>query len=878
MPRGTPRGGTAVRPPSRAGRARLTAWPVFVTLCCVYPILLPDSGAAAITATRRRVACALSMVIAGFLIARSVPAIGAPWWFGAGLAATLIGAATRGWSARLALGAAAALVAGGWWAARIHQAPADSAALLVSQHGERVLATVEGTVLGTPRRAVPDATALGGFERRQARTRFDVRLSRIESAGGFRVASGTLWVGVAGDPPRARAGDRVRLTGFLAGIDGPDNPGEGDLRPIAAQTGHVGTLQLTGASLVVALEEEAGWWARAGAWRLRAHAAVRDRAAAVVARTAGRSPEAHALLAGLLLGAYDPAERDVRDVFARQGLAHALSISGFHLAVMAALALFALRLTGDRGGVEPLAVGALVAAYALLVPASSPVARSAAMVLALLVAEGAGRRHDRLTVLGWIAMALLAWRPADLFALGPQLSVGLTAALFWLAAPVRSRLFREPLRGLVAREPTWRRWLADKGKDAVAAGLVCWLASAPVVLLRVGLLSPLAALTTLVVTPLIAALLWLGYLALLAGMVLPALADAASGVMIFAAEATIATVRLADAAPLSAVWVPPVPALWALGATAATVLWLRRGDARDGRMWLVAAVLAAWAGGHWAFAGRPARGVALRLDAFAVGNGTSFLLRSGGEAVLWDCGATPGGGGGVLPGVVERVRALGVGLTPVAVVTHPDLDHFGGLPEAAQPLGVRLVLVPARFVAQAEAEPAGAAAVFMGAMRAAGVEVRAVGAGARLGVGEATVEFLAPAPGAAFAGDNDHSLVARVTVRDGTSRAGTLLLTGDVQDDGIGALLAAHGPLAADVLELPHHGSARSVPIAFAAAVDPGVVVQSTGPSRVGDPRWDGVRGGRAWHTTATGGAASIEFRDDGRIVLRAFRGRERDR
>ena len=79
--------------------------------------------------------------------------------------------------------------------------------------------------------------------------------------------------------------------------------------------------------------------------------------------------------------------------------------------------------------------------------------------------------------------------------------------------------------------------------------------------------------------------------------------------------------------------------------------------------------------------------------------------------------------------------------------------------------------------------------------------------------------------------------------------------------------------LRADVLELPHHGSVHGAALEFVGAVGPRVVLQSTGPRRVGDARWDTLRAGRVWFTTASDGAAWAEIRGDGSVVGGSLRG-----
>ena len=61
--------------------------------------------------------------------------------------------------------------------------------------------------------------------------------------------------------------------------------------------------------------------------------------------------------------------------------------------------------------------------------------------------------------------------------------------------------------------------------------------------------------------------------------------------------------------------------------------------------------------------------------------------------------------------------------------------------------------------------------------------------------------------------------------------------------------------------------------VGFVEAVDPVVVLQSSGRSRLGDERWDGAREGRVWLMTAEVGAAWAEIVRDGTVRTGSVRG-----
>lgn len=96
---------------------------------------------------------------------------------------------------------------------------------------------------------------------------------------------------------------------------------------------------------------------------------------------------------------------------------------------------------------------------------------------------------------------------------------------------------------------------------------------------------------------------------------------------------------------------------------------------------------------------------------------------------------------------------------------------------------------------------------------------------------ELRLEVLHPPPGTVKG--NDGSLTLRLVHGD----HGLALLTGDLERDGLRALLASGQNLQADVLVAPHHGSGRSLLPEFYTAVAPRLMLVSCGAeNRYGYP------------------------------------------
>ncbi len=462
-------------------------------------------------------------------------------WFAACQAVLIPALLRRGLACRVGLTAAAVLFGAGWFDLRVQQLPADSLLRLIPSNPtpQGALVTVEGIVQDRPSPAPPARGALGRFSPVGETTKFTFGTSGLSApgGGGDTPCSGELSVSVRSPAAGIEPGQWLRLTGHFRPLEPPANPGEPDRRESGAQDHHVGRLAVPSEALIEPLGPDdslsggaaSAWASLLGALRARAGDSLDAAVAPVPAPSSPRHGADHstrargrALLAALLLGQREPALDDVGPAFTRLGLVHLIAISGFNLAVMATVALFLIRFLGESrasGWLEPAIVASLVVVYMLIVPAEAPVVRSGLMVLAFLAAEASGRRYDRLTLLGWIAVTLLLWRPMDLWSIGFQLSFGIVAVLLWLGPSVQDRLFGVPLRGTIQPHADSMVRAAGRAganylKSLTSSSLLAWAVAAPTVACQIGLVSPLAPLTTIIVLPITVGVLWAGYIAL----------------------------------------------------------------------------------------------------------------------------------------------------------------------------------------------------------------------------------------------------------------------------------------------------------------------------------------------------------------------------
>lgn len=773
------------------------------------------------------------------------------WFLGATVLALLVlvlGAVSNAWW-RLVCPGALVLAMAGWATMRGHEPGAGRLDAMVADGS---IVTVTGLVGGAPERVVPPEGAGSPGAWRGEQARFELGVLAVRDADGAWVrAHGVVGVSAPADVLGSiGAGDRCDVSGVFGVSRAARNPGEPDWRRLGNQRGHAGWLSVPSAGLVEVGPRRRGVigsLAGVRSW-------VRERALlAIGGDDAG-------VLGALVLGERDASFDATYRVFQRAGVAHVLAVSGFHLALLGGFAAMLVRATGERGRLEAVVVLLVVAVFLFMVPARAPIVRAGVLVMALLLGDALGRRSDRLAVLAWAGLGLLIWRPGDASGLGFLLSVGITATLLGMAERARGRRWSVFERagslegdhdGLRSWWHTLRWWFVG----VLRVNASCWAMATPTIVSATGVCSLIAPIATLVIVPMAAVVLVVGWMQVFLGIAWPGGAEHTSVWIEGLSGAVARTAGWLDGLPFSSLTVSGVGWVWCALTTGVVALWLFV----PGRRRLAGGLIACCVVYAGVADARTGRVPGLRTEMLDVGDGTAVLIRSGADALLWDCGGLHRPVGGT---VGDAARALGVSRVRTALVTHANADHFNGLPEASERLGIETVLVtPALHVSCA-----GAWGAVRERLEARGIEIRALAIGDEIAVGRATGRVLWVGSDASdrWLG-NDGSVVMRFDIETGGGRR-SLLMCGDLQGAGVAGLLALGVDVRADVMEAPHHGSANEAAVALVDGVSPGVVLQSTGPARVGLEAWDAVRRRAVWLSTSERGAIFAEIGRDGSI------------
>jgi competence protein ComEC len=546
-------------------------------------------------------------------------------------------------------------------------------------------------------------------------------------------------------------------------------------------------------------------------------------------------PEPQAgLLAGILLGNERGISPALADDFSRTGASHIIAISGFNMAIIAGVVDKLLRRSAGQGRWQVLVTLGVIALYTLFTGANPAVIRAALMSSLVIVGRSLRRQAFVPASLAFSVLVMSAHDPNVLYSVSFQLS---------FFAVVGMALFTEPLKHLFDSvvysrlPPLLARRASDLLVESIIVTLAATLTTLPVILLVFGRMSLVFLPVNLLIIPVQSAILLIGGLATLLVLIVPPVAQAlywlayaylwwTIGVVRSFADLSWAEASVSVSAGLIYLYLMGVigwivmqgtrPVWWEslkrfvqtqvvisatlAGGTSLLVLLLLIGiDRPDGRL-------------HVWF-----------LD---VGHSNAILIETpGGAQVLVDGGRYPSR---LLSAIGDNIP-LNDTQIELVVISHPDPNDFGAIPAVLKRYDAGAVMVNGQpNLSEAYLQLLDEAARFS-VVEARSGHVIEFDDGVML-------EVLFPIHSPTLSDSiNSGPLVLRLRYGEVS-----FLLPSNLNSDAQQAFLKAGFWPEATVIQLPDHGSARSLDSGFIRAVQPSLaVIQADRANRRGDPDAD---------------------------------------
>ena len=553
-----------------------------------------------------------------------------------------------------------------------------------------------------------------------------------------------------------------------------------------------------------------------------------------VARVSALLPDddAAAVLMAIGVGARHKITREQWDRYAATGTSHLMAISGLHIGLAAGsmflLSWILLAPFCSRRNIRDLAAAiAIIAAgaYALVSGMAVPAQRAFLMALVVAAALAMRRRISAGAMLGLSALLIFLWDPVAILVPGFKLSFSAVGILIICAQQhFRTTAFGSwQIAGTLATHTRRLVYL----QFALLAGLFPLTA---LIFDRVAIAAPLVNLLALPIFNFVTVPLCLF------GMLLDGPLQIAGDTFLRWAYETIRLVlMLVDFAaerPALRFAVPALSGVMALVA-ALPLLHIVLPPAWPGRRLAWIAIVAVLLYKPPA----PPPGC-LDYAVLDVGQGLAVLLRTSEHVLLFDTGPAFRSGSNTADLVIKPyLQSLGIEKLDKLIVSHADQDHAGGVTALLRSFAIDQVLVGEQVA------------------RSQSSQTQCV-AGYRWVWDEISFAILHPRNSSAWEGNN-RSCVLLVSVGPHN-----ILLTGDIESPVEKLLVHAAVLQPADIVLVPHHGSATSSSRQFIAALQPSLALVSAGfGNRWGMPRVEIVQrwehAGASVLNTATAGAIS---------------------
>lgn len=559
------------------------------------------------------------------------------------------------------------------------------------------------------------------------------------------------------------------------------------------------------------------------------------------------------LARALILGDRSGLDIELSETFSQTGVTHLICISGMHVSVLA-MAVSRILTGFMRRRTAVWITLAAVLAYGFLLGFPASLIRATVMFAVFSLAPSFGGFSDPVTRLCAALLGMLACNPFYIYDGGFVLSFAASAGILLLNEPLECLFGVDRLKAM--RLPARKSFRVLKRAliyfpQLLCATLAAQLATIPAVIAYFGAQPLISLPVNLFAIPLAMYAYPLALLALALSYIYPPvgqmLAVLGDGMLTLLVDLISAFASI----PINSVHSPRYPG-WLLAAhcvlaiAASGVSRLRIGL----RRWMPVAMTALI-------------GVAMLCGWInALGFRTVFLdaeqadaavVSAEGHVYLFDVGD-------VYTPAADYVAGSFLGVDAV-FLSHPHYDHAGGLAELLEVMPPEAIYVPKGWF---DVEAAESVQNGIDLAQAMGIPILELAAGDMLQLSENCSVYV-HAPTGTEKSVNDLSLLLEVVYFDSS-----VLFTGDLSIEG-----EPEGIPDADVLKVPHHGSAKATSERLLQSATPEVSVISVGDNNYGHPSEEtlerlSVVGSEVYRTDQCG-AITVQIASDGRIYVETY-------
>ncbi len=504
------------------------------------------------------------------------------------------------------------------------------------------------------------------------------------------------------------------------------------------------------------------------------------------------------LLGALMLGREFQIPKETKDIFIRAGIIHLFAVSGLHFGIIFFFLLLIFRYWFPRRSSLVLSF-VLITLYFFIVGFHPSVVRAYVMISLYVLSKLIWREYDFLSAISFSALFILIINPLELQDPGFLLSFLSVLGIY---------AFDKMIDKEVIIKPFYLIFLA----------FWLWALNFPIVVgffHRVPLLSILfSPFLSIIATGFIIYAFFMFFTSILAPFSSPYLFTFINGFVKIYKD----FVELIASFPFSSYIFPAFPwymiLLWYLfiGFVFYTL------KAKKYKLFFSSGIV--FTGLVLVFLLLPS---SLSISFISVGEGDAIFIHSPNSInLLIDAGNLYYGGNKV----VEYLKARGVNTLDFVFITHPDVDHWGGLVKVISNFSIKKIFCNGQRTEDK------AYIDLMNSIKKRKIPIDIIREGDKIYIGDNLyLNILNPQRDFYFDKDNNNSIV--IGLRYGEFSA---LFTGDLEKDGENYLLSRKLLSHFEILKVAHHGSKSSTDTAFLKMISPVVAIISVGKNRYGHP------------------------------------------
>ena len=695
---------------------------------------------------------------------------------------------------------------------------------------------------------------------------FYLELTEAEATTGWINTSGLVRVRVNEPIFDLRVGDRVQLYCLLNKFNPSTNPGEFDMAKYMARNGVFVAGSADSRQAIELLSNDAiGLFTKAKSWLSRI---------AVNALLGGPYPQtqSESLLLALVLGQRTTIDKDTYTAFRKTGLLHFVCLSGMNFAMVIGFVWWVCKTAGLMKPGRAIVCTITAVIFLMVVPENAPALRAAIICFAFCASFIFRRKSNPFNSLALAAIVLLLMKPTGIFQADWQLSFVSVLGILLFSKPIQNFLtettsgwFVEPEKQNLTSRSIFK--IVSLIIPVCAVSVAAWFANVGILLYHFYGIQYLTSVWTVLVSPLIGLVSLLGYLKLVVAIFLPSV-SALMGIAInHLSDLLIWVVKLFAGLNISEMLT---------GKTNIAVILLfyglivfafffrlrnpaiKKAICATATLTLIASLTIPW----W----QRTHGDNLTVTVLDVGHGQAILAQMpGGRNILLDAGSQNRSDVGTRV-ISPFLRYNGIRNIDAVVISHPDIDHINGLLETLDNCKAKAIYSDDLFFDnQKNKAPV---KLLREELARKSIEIKPVEDKIPITC-PATVKLLWPNK-TVYEDDkisaNDKSAVTLIEY------AGKrVLICSDIEKFAQREILRLYPDLKADVLIMPHHGSAKTTEPSFVDKTGATVTIASNSESSYEKGQVIRPRQGLKSYYTGKNGAVTIRINEQGAINTTAF-------